>query len=155
MAFNHIQQNTAVSKFQQFMSSNPNPPLYNLAGINGINISAIVGDMDTSCPATSNLGLLGAIEGFASDTVATASHMDLISNNDVDFVSMLLGKLPELATPIADPAMCPEAPPTPPEPENCLDVTDTKLMVLNNRIKRVEAQMERYSNSKRGDPVKI
>lgn len=155
MAFNHIQQNTATSKFQQFMRTDPNPPLYDIAGINGVNISAIVGDLDTSCPATSNLNILSAIEGFASDTVATASHMDLISNNDADFVSMLLGKLPELATPIADLAMCPEAPPTPPEPETCLEVTDTKLKVLNNRIKRVELQMERYSKSKRGDPVKI
>ena len=125
--------------------------LYDLTAL-PVSVSGLFAELDGTCPSDTNLNKLAGIEGFLSESVQLADHMDLISNNDAGFVGSLLAQLSELATPIEQVEMCPEPIA---EPASCLEMTDIKLGVIARRIETVERQMESYRINSEGDPELI
>ena len=75
---------------------------YDIPSITEIPVSAIVGELDVRCPADKNIAIMSSITGFASSSVLSATHTDLVSNNNAEFVNLLLSSLPEFTEPLSD-----------------------------------------------------
>ena len=62
--------------------------LYTLGAID-VEVNGLFGEMDGACPSDLNLNQLASVNGFLSETIVGADHMDLISNNSASFVELL------------------------------------------------------------------
>ena len=89
--FYHVQQNTTLSRFQEYIpmgSSGYEMALYGL-GLIDVEVNGLFGELDDSCPSDLNLNQLASVNGFLGETIVGADHMDLISNNSASFVDLL------------------------------------------------------------------
>ena len=123
-------------------------------------MSAILGELDTRCPADTNMDILSTITGLQSSSILSATHSDLIMSNDAEFVKLFLSYLPESVEAISESEICPEKEEEEDEdeedePKKCKRVTRKRKRVLRSRMEHIRYKMIVYKNHKRGNPVKI
>lgn len=110
--FQHVQQNTAVGVFREYVpSGQANPPnaaeiVYPLGDIS-IPVHVILSADDQACPDTENLKRYEGLPYLTSETLADGTdHIGMLSN-DATFMTYLYAAMPQTLIPVDDAMLCP------------------------------------------------